>query len=510
MNHHLPQIAWISILAATLLASLFPTPVAAQNAQIRHVAVLTSGGTTEIEIETSKRVVPMTQVVTDPDRLVIDFADAVPGPELRSLPANQGELKGVRAGLFSTNPPITRIVLELKSPQNFRLLPSSKWVIVKLGGSVSTAAAPANAPEPEPAPAATPAAVAPSGPDPAAATAPSPTRGSAPAPAPARQPTPAPVSLPAPAPERPRPAPTAAVSSAPAAGGQGAQVRHVSLLKAGGAIEVEIEASQRIVPAVQVVTSPDRLVLDFPEATPGPQLRALAINQGEVKGVRVGLLSANPPVTRVVLDLKSPQAYQLFPLGKSVIVKLGGAVGVAATPQAAVPQIAAARAPGPGPVKKVTIAFQDGLLSITSNKGSLAEVLNEIRLQTGADISVPAGAEREEVAVSLGPAPPRDVMAKLLDGSHYNFIILGSDADANKLERVILSPKGAGNMAADGQPPMSEPVPVAAMQSMAPSVDSAPVPPPSTVPPADDPQPQGDSIPPDTTPQPGDPQPAPN
>jgi len=178
----------------------------------------------------------------------------------------------------------------------------------------------------------------------------------------------------------------------------------VSLLKAGGAIEVEIEASQRIVPAVQVVTGPDRLVLDFPEATPGPRLRALAINQGEVKGVRVGLLSANPPVTRVVLDLKSPQAYQLFPLGKSVIVKLGGAVGVAATPQAGVPEIASA--PAPGPVKKVTIAVQDGLLSITSNKGSLAEVLNEIRLQTGADISVPAGAEQEEVAVSLGPAPP--------------------------------------------------------------------------------------------------------
>src|SRR6267143_1890502 len=166
MNHYLPKIAWMSILAATLLASLFPTTVTAQNAQIRHVAVLKSRGTTEIEIETSKRVVPMTQVVTDPDRLIIDFADAVPGPELRSLPVNQGELKGVRAGLFSTNPSITRIVLELKSPQDFRLLPSSKSVIVKLGGSVSTAAEPANAPEPERAKATTPAAVVTSGPDP--------------------------------------------------------------------------------------------------------------------------------------------------------------------------------------------------------------------------------------------------------------------------------------------------------------------------------------------------------
>ena len=28
---------------------------------------------------------PLTQVVTDPDRLIIDFSDAVPGPDLRAL-----------------------------------------------------------------------------------------------------------------------------------------------------------------------------------------------------------------------------------------------------------------------------------------------------------------------------------------------------------------------------------------------------------------------------------------
>src|SRR5882762_1567252 len=494
MNHLLPKTAWISILAATLVATFHPTALSAQNAQIQHVAIRQStGGATEIEIQTSRRVVPLTQIVNDPERLVIDFPDAIPGPQLRSLPGNNGEVKGVRAGLFSANPPITRVVLELKSTQDFKLQPSSNSVIVRLGGGADVAAS-ASAPESASAPAR-----------------PAPTRSAVLAPArmsgSAAPPVPAPVSLPS-ASKASRPKVVPELPSAPISAGQTAQLRRVSLLKAGGAIEIEIEASLRIVPAVQVITGPDRLVLDFSDATPGPQARAFAVNQGEVKGVRVGLLSSKPPVTRVVLDLKSPQAYQLFPLGKSVIVKLGGPVGVAATPQAGVPEIASA--PAPGPVKKVTIAVQDGLLSITSNKGSLAEVLNEIRLQTGADISVPAGAEQEEVAVSLGPAPPRDVMAKLLDGSHYNFIIIGSDADANKLERVILSPKSAGNMAADGQPPMSEPVPVAAMQPMASGVASAPVPPPSTVPPADDPQPQGDSIPPDTTPQPGDPQPAPN
>jgi hypothetical protein len=500
MNHLLPKIAWISILAATLVTTFHPTTLSAQNAQIRHVAIRqAAGGATEIEIETSRRVVPLTQIVNDPERLVIDFPDAVPGPQLRSLPGNNGEVKGVRAGLFSANPPITRVVLELKSTQDFKLLPSSHSVVVRLGGGANAAAS-ASTPEPASAPAPT------STPAPAKAPAPM-TAALAPArmSASSAPPTPAPVSLPS-STKSSRPKVVPDLSSEPASVGKTAQLRRVSLLKVGGAIEIEIEASLRIVPAVQVVTGPDRLVLDFSDATPGPQVRAFAVNQGEVKGVRVGLLSSKPPVTRVVLDLKSPQAYQLFPLGKSVIVKLGGPVGIAETPQSATPEVAAA--PAPAPEKKVAASYQNGLLSITSNRGSLADVLNEIHLQTGADIAIPAGAEQEEVAVSLGPAPPRDVVAKLLDGSHYNFIIVGADGDISKLGRVILSLKGAGNMSAETQPLSPEPVPVAVMQPMARSVGPEAAPPPP--PPPDDPQPQGDSIPPDTTPQPDDPQAPPN
>jgi hypothetical protein len=507
MNHFFPKIAWISILAASV-GFLHPTTLSAQNAQIQRVAIHQVNGSTEIEIQTSRRVVPLTQIVTDPARLVIDFPDAVPGPQLRSLPGDHGDVKGVRAGLFSANPPTTRVVLELKSTQDFKLVPSSKAVIIKIAGTGNAIAA-ATPSEPAPVPAA------PAAPEPATAATPvvtsnpsSTTATLAPARMSARPPAPATASLPAPVPvlrSRPKPVPELSLSPAPQSG-QIAQVRRVSLLKVGGAIEIEIEASQRIVPAVQVVTGPDRLVLDFSESTPGPQARAFAVNQGEVKGVRIGLLSSRPPVTRVVLDLKSPQAYQLFPLGKSVIVKLGGPVGVAQTPQST-PEVAAEPAAAPPPEKKVTIEFRDGLLSINSDKATLAEVLNAIHEQTGADIPIPAGAEQEVVAASLGPAAPRDVVAKLLDGSHYNYIILGADNDINKLERVILSPKSAGNMSADSQPIAPQPVPVAAMQ---PEVRSVPPDTPPPPPPPDDPQPQGDSIPPDTAPQPGDPPAPPN
>ena len=74
----LPKVVWISLLVAGFFLSLTPASTA-QKAQIRHVAVVKSGDGLQIEIQTSQRVMPLTQVVTDPDRLIIDFSDAVPG-----------------------------------------------------------------------------------------------------------------------------------------------------------------------------------------------------------------------------------------------------------------------------------------------------------------------------------------------------------------------------------------------------------------------------------------------
>jgi len=312
--------------------------------------------------------------------------------------------------------------------------------------------------------------------------------------------------------------------SAPANGT--AQIRKVAVLKSGGAMEIEIETTQRVVPATQLITGPDRLVLDFAGSFPGPQLRALSVNQGQVKGVRAALLSSNPPVTRVVLDLKSPQEFQLFPSTKSVVVKLPGSLSPAsASPAPAANDTStdvAAVAPAPE-TPKVTVTFQDGKLRLSSDRGSLADVLNEVRAQTGAEIAIPAGAEEEKVVATIGPTNPRDALSQLLNGSRYNFIIVGTDADPNQLERVVLTPK-ADFDSSQVAPQESEPAP-APVAAMAPpprgvrsvrrnvlntppnTLNTPPPPPPTEVPPTDDAQPQGDSNPPpDTTPQPGDPQ----
>jgi hypothetical protein len=223
-----------------------------------------------------------------------------------------------------------------------------------------------------------------------------------------------------------------------------ATVRSVTVTSSSDGIDIEIEASPAVAPRTQVVTNPDRLILDFTNALPSSDLRNQTIKLGEVKGIRVGLFSRNPPVTRVVVDLRSPQHYRIFPIGATVIVKL-----MSDEQQAAMRAHVDTVSYQPVPLKpepKLAVEYKDGRMSIWSNKASLAEVLGEIQRKTGTEIPIPPGAAQEEVVASIGLVPVRDAVASLLNGSRFNFIMVGSDRDPSKLKSVILTYRGAGGM----------------------------------------------------------------
>jgi hypothetical protein len=211
------------------------------------------------------------------------------------------------------------------------------------------------------------------------------------------------------------------------------------------------------------------------------------------------LFFSNPPITRIVLDLTEPQAYQISTnkisaTENSIVIKLApgkvavagqtaaqnsgqqkpsipnpstsparlqnaalsratratnvqGAKIVAASSNHAAAQVSnsAVAAPAlPGvaeepaalPKPAVTVTFENGMLSIHSDRATLAQVLFEVHLRTHAEIAIPSGAEQEEVFADLGPGPARDILGSLLNGSPYNFIFVGSETS---LEQVILS-----------------------------------------------------------------------
>src|SRR5947208_921187 len=203
---------------------------------------------------------------------------------------------------------------------------------------------------------------------------------------------------------------------APSSPASAATIRRVNILGAGQNIEVEITANQPLNPTAQEVKNPERLVIDFPDALPAGELRNISVNRGEVKTVRVGLL--------------------------------------------------------------------------TNSEANLSEVLYEVHRRTGADIPIPAGAEQEQVVTDIPPSAPRDAVAMLLNGSHFNFIIIGADGDPSALKRVILSPKGAegasqpiiytGNTPVESSPDLPEPA-----QAEAPTAEPQPIEQPDAAPPPD-------------------------
>jgi AMIN domain len=245
-------------------------------------------------------------------------------------------------------------------------------------------------------------------------------------------------------------------------------IRSVKLLGAKNAVEIEVETSERIVPQTQVLTGPDRLVVDFPNSIPGADVRSQSVDRGDVKDVRVGLFQSKPPVTRVVLDLKAARSYQIFPSGRTVTIKVmgGEAADVSAANYAPAQQrpgfVAANYTTRAEPVliaqperPGLDVSFRNGLLGIRANKVTLSEVLFAVQQRTGADISIPAGAEQERVAVEIEPAPAPEVLARLLNGSRFNFLILSGVDDSHQLARVILSPRLEGGFV---PPPMEPPV----------------------------------------------------
>jgi len=104
--------------------------------------------------------------------------------------------------------------------------------------------------------------------------------------------------------------------------------------------------------------------------------------------------------------------------------------------QGPVPQIPLDAIPAVAP----TISYQDGMLTIVAPNSTLGDILRGVRKHTAAEIEIPATAN-ERVVTRLGPAPAREVVADLLNGSHFNYILLGSPENANLLVRVVLVAK---------------------------------------------------------------------
>jgi hypothetical protein len=98
------------------------------------------------------------------------------------------------------------------------------------------------------------------------------------------------------------------------------------------------------------------------------------------------------------------------------------------------------------------VSFQNNQLTIVAPNSTLADILRAVKKLTGAEIEIPSAPER--VVTHLGPGPARDVVADLLNGSRFNYVLLGSPGDDMALTRVVLVAKNGPQEITPNPPPV--------------------------------------------------------
>ena len=120
----------------------------------------------------------------------------------------------------------------------------------------------------------------------------------------------------------------------------------------------------------------------------------------------------------------------------------------------------------------VRVTYRSGLLTIEARNATLAEVLKAVAAKTGATIDVPPGTGQEVIVEHAGPGKPNDVMTQLLNGSHFNFILVNSPERPDELAQILLSVQPADSGAVVAQAP---PTPAAVPNPSTPPATTAAV-----------------------------------
>ncbi len=235
-----------------------------------------------------------------------------------------------------------------------------------------------------------------------------------------------------------------AQTSSPARASAYASVKSIRIVQEKDGPAVEILSTKPLVPAIQLLDNPPRLVIDLPQAVLDVKQKRISVQANQISTLRSDQFQQNPPVTRVVVDLLAPRTYTWAAAGNRLLVHLGKdpatdpnkspfqAPSVASlTPT---PKPVAAIAPPPGTVALVGSGMVSGS-SITAGEETAL-----LRLARGGEVHVCPG-----TTVSVTPSQNgRNVMLGMSTGAieaHYR-LDASSDSVMTPDFRILLSGPG--------------------------------------------------------------------
>jgi hypothetical protein len=227
--------------------------------------------------------------------------------------------------------------------------------------------------------------------------------------------------------------PSAAQSGPPSASKPAPAAKSPAVVQALGVVvgkdgpSLEIITTGSLVPAIQKLENPLRLVIDLPNATVVMKKKYVDFRSLEVAAIRINQFENSPPIARIVVDLLRPMDYTWDGSGNRLMVRLHAAEEPA-TQRTEVISLSHEGQPSVVPVSTggaagVVLAGNRLTAGSSVTAGADAAVLN---LGRGGQVRVCPGTT---VSVTTSPSG-RDLMLGMSTGSleaHYN---LQSSADS--------------------------------------------------------------------------------
>src|SRR6202051_3079519 len=116
-----------------LLLSCAAAQNSAGTATVQHVTTAIQGGDLRVELTLSAPVKPSFETASNPDRILLDLPDTTSSDNLRSVAVNANGVRRVRTGQHSTNPLVTRVVLDLDQAHPYTVTMEGNRIVVTVG-----------------------------------------------------------------------------------------------------------------------------------------------------------------------------------------------------------------------------------------------------------------------------------------------------------------------------------------------------------------------------------------